>query len=80
MMYTYLFLQDIGSNCGGSVSVRGVEEKNRQIILQTHNSLRSILALGQESRGDPGPQPHAANMQIMVRSSTLVSNNHPGYL
>lgn len=46
--------------------MRGVEDGNRQVILQTHNSLRSILASGQETRGQPGPQPQASNMQILV--------------
>ena len=60
------YQQGIGPKCDGTVSVRGVEDRNRQIILQTHNNLRSIVASGQESRGRPGPQPQASNMQIMV--------------
>ena len=55
-----------GEKCDGSVSRRGVENKNRQVILEAHNALRSIVASGRESRGKPGPQPQASNMQIMV--------------
>lgn len=75
--------QSDGEQCGSSVSRRGVEDKNRQVILDAHNALRSIVASGQESRGRPGPQPQASNMQIMVgwhthtHGSHVVSNNLP---
>lgn len=62
----WLYEKSDGEKCDGSVSRRGVENKNRQVILEAHNALRSIVASGQEFRGQPGPQPQASNMQIMV--------------
>nr|CAH0104826.1 unnamed protein product [Daphnia galeata] len=64
--HTLCRFQSDGEKCDGSVSRRGVENKNRQVILEAHNALRSIVASGQESRGQPGPQPQASNMQIMT--------------
>jgi len=58
----------LGDSCGDSVTVRGVDERQRQSILQAHNALRSLVASGAELRGRPGPQPAASNMQVMVRS------------
>ena len=65
-LWLLLYKKSDGEKCDGSVSRRGVENKNRQVILEAHNALRSIVASGQESRGQPGPQPQASNMQIMV--------------
>jgi hypothetical protein len=36
------------------------------LILNTHNSYRSKVAKGLETRGNPGPQPAAANMRKVV--------------
>ena len=44
----------------------GLDDKGKRMILHTHNLLRSIVASGSEIRGQPGPQPPAANMQLMV--------------
>lgn len=49
---------------------RGVDEKSKQMILHIHNTLRSLVAFGKEIRGQPGPQPRAANMQLMVINET----------
>ena len=48
-------------------------EKEKKIILDIHNKLRSRIAGGGERRGQPGPQPGASNMKIMV--STFYKNN-----
>ncbi|XP_057366182.1 peptidase inhibitor 16-like [Daphnia carinata] len=66
------FLSD-GAKCDGTVSTRGLDRNNRQMILQTHNTLRSIVASGQESRGQPGPQPQASNMQMMMWDEELAA-------
>ncbi|XP_046655340.1 uncharacterized protein LOC124348961 isoform X2 [Daphnia pulicaria] len=71
--HTLCRFQSDGEQCGSSVSRRGVEDKNRQVILDAHNALRSIVASGQESRGRPGPQPQASNMQIMTWDEELAT-------
>ena len=40
---------------------------DKTVILQVHNSLRRKVANGLETRGNPGPQPAAANMRELVR-------------
>ena len=54
-----------GAKCQ-SLTAQGVDDGLRQVILQAHNSLRSLIASGQETGGRPGPQPPASNMQFMV--------------
>ena len=39
---------------------------DKTVILQVHNSLRRKVANGLETRGNPGPQPAAANMRELV--------------
>ena len=58
-------MQTVSEKCA-SMSGRGIDERNRLLILQGHNSLRAILASGKEMQGLPGPQPAASNMQVMV--------------
>jgi len=36
-------------------------------IIDAHNEYRSKVALGNELRGNPGPQPKAANMNFVVK-------------
>lgn len=50
----------------GSVTTRGLEADEKRLALDLHNALRAKLARGEEIRGHPGPQPHAANMMQMV--------------
>uniref|UniRef100_A0A0N8B0Y2 Venom allergen n=1 Tax=Daphnia magna TaxID=35525 RepID=A0A0N8B0Y2_9CRUS len=71
--HTMCRFQNDGPKCDGTVSTRGVDRSNRQVILQTHNTLRSIVASGQESRGQPGPQPRASNMQMMTWDDELAT-------
>nr|CAD7395310.1 unnamed protein product [Timema poppensis] len=42
---------------------RGFSQTEKNAIVNEHNRLRNIVALGKESRGNPGPQPSAANMR-----------------
>jgi hypothetical protein len=39
---------------------------DKQTIVDLHNNLRRQVAQGTESRGNPGPQPSAANMRKIV--------------
>ncbi|CAG0896155.1 unnamed protein product [Darwinula stevensoni] len=58
-------------NCG-SVDGFGVSDE-KSIIVDAHNRLRTKVATGQETQGNPGPQPSASNMRRMVhaRNGTL---------
>jgi len=56
----------LGKACGKTVPSRGVSEQDAAVIVATHNQQRSTVALGNERRGTPGPQPKAANMMEMV--------------
>ncbi len=40
---------------------------DKNLIVFIHNNLRRKVAKGLEFRGNPGPQPAAANMREMVR-------------
>nr|CAD7256847.1 unnamed protein product [Timema shepardi] len=57
------------NNCNEGVAAacntpfsRGFNQTEKDAIVNEHNRLRNIVALGKESRGSPGPQPSAANM------------------
>ena len=67
-----IYLQGIGKKCGGQSLKRGVSTKEQEIILNIHNVYRSQIAMGQEGRGRPGPQPPAANMRQMVMSTSII--------
>lgn len=53
------------------VKETGITDKERDLILSLHNELRALVAQGNESRGDPGPQPEAANMHQLVWNDEL---------
>ena len=67
-----MYVQGLGKKCGGQSLKRGVSTKEQEIILNIHNVFRSQIAMGQEGRGRPGPQPSAANMRQMVRSTSII--------
>ena len=48
-----------------------VSDADKLTILQTHNSLRSRVAMGLETRGMSGPQPPAANMRQLTWDAEL---------
>nr|CAD7256849.1 unnamed protein product [Timema shepardi] len=50
---------------------RGFSQTEKDDIVNEHNRLRNIVALGEESRGNPGPQPSAANMRKMSWNEEL---------
>lgn len=41
-------------------------QEERELVLMLHNERRAFIANGKELRGDPGPQPPAANMMELV--------------
>ncbi len=43
----------------------------RRLVVDLHNQLRSKVAQGQEGRGQPGPQPPAANMMELTWDEEL---------
>lgn len=51
-----------GPACGGAVLDRGLLPEEAEEIVRVHNELRSTIARGLETRGNPGPQPPAADM------------------
>lgn len=68
----------IGKACGQRVPVRGVTEEAAAVIVAQHNQLRARVALGQETKGAPGPQPRAANMLQMGwdEELSLIAQRH----
>ncbi|XP_045614786.2 CRISP/Allergen/PR-1 isoform X2 [Procambarus clarkii] len=57
------------TTCG--IKHRGVTEAEKTKILQAHNHYRAKVAWGKEERGNPGPQPPAANMKELIWSDEL---------
>ncbi|XP_068225153.1 uncharacterized protein [Palaemon carinicauda] len=49
----------------------GIHPPQREEILQIHNRLRSHIASGKETRGNPGPQPSATSMLELQWDSEL---------
>ncbi|XP_069982066.1 venom allergen 5.01-like [Penaeus vannamei] len=49
----------------------GLTETEITNILSAHNNYRALVARGEESRGNPGPQPSAANINELVWSDEL---------
>jgi len=47
-----------------------LDKKDIEIVLDSHNSYRVLIANGKESRGNPGPQPAARTMMELVEKST----------
>nr|XP_053651842.1 venom allergen 3 homolog [Cherax quadricarinatus] len=55
----------LGANAACSITRTGVSLEEKEEILWLHNTFRAKVASGREHRGDPGPQPQAANMYIL---------------
>ncbi|XP_076241858.1 venom allergen 3-like [Calliopsis andreniformis] len=56
--------------CGQVFSV-GLTNEEKNTIVNLHNQLRQRVASGKETRGNPGPQPPAANMQTLTWDDEL---------
>lgn len=46
-----------------------LDEDDIEIVLDSHNLYRVVIANGKESRGNPGPQPAASAMMELVEKS-----------
>ena len=56
-----------GSACKYSVATNiRISKEDQETIVKIHNDLRRKVAKGEETRGDPGPQPSASNMRELV--------------
>jgi hypothetical protein len=58
--------QGLGSKCGQPIYSGVTNNSDKQKIVDAHNTLRRKVAKGQETQGNPGPQPSAANMKKIV--------------
>jgi hypothetical protein len=63
--------QTLGASCLAPTFTGVTSDADKQAILDAHNNLRRKIAKGQETRGNPGSQPTAANMKKIVSSSEL---------
>ncbi|PSN30559.1 hypothetical protein C0J52_23206 [Blattella germanica] len=69
--HTMCIYPEVGEACG-EVHTRGVtSDAEIQEILEQHNKYRSKVALGHATRGNPGPQPSAANMNQLTYDDRL---------
>lgn len=64
--------KEISQTCGKD-SVSGVNATEAQEIVNFHNFFRAKIAQGMETRGTPGPQPSAANMNAFVWDNDLAN-------
>ncbi|PSN29619.1 Venom allergen 5 [Blattella germanica] len=69
--HTMCIYPEVGEACG-EVHYRGLaSDAEIQEILEQHNKYRSKVALGHATRGNPGPQPSAANMNQLTYDDRL---------
>jgi len=61
--------QGYGTNCAKPMSSGVTSVEDKQAVVDAHNDLRRQVAQGDEERGNPGPQPSAANMREIVSIS-----------
>lgn len=54
----------VGKACKGYISVKFTLNE-QQVLVDAHNTLRNIVANGDEKRGSWGSQPSASNMRAM---------------
>lgn len=59
------------STCGQSPRI-GLTNDERQALVNRHNIYRRKVAAGQETRGNPGPQPAARSIPDLVRRNILL--------
>ena len=68
-LHTFMcfYVQGYGPQCGSPSGLgRGISQNDIKEILHVHNKWRAKIANGFVTRGRPGPQPPAANMEKMV--------------
>ena len=71
----FLLVQGYGPQCGSPKGLsRGVSENEMREILRVHNQWRAKIANGQVTRGRPGPQPPAADMEQMVILNSIYNS------
>nr|Q7Z156.2 RecName: Full=Venom allergen 5; AltName: Full=Allergen Pol s V; AltName: Full=Antigen 5; Short=Ag5; AltName: Full=Cysteine-rich venom protein; Short=CRVP; AltName: Allergen=Pol s 5 [Polybia scutellaris rioplatensis] len=59
-------------NCNKvSITSVGVTEEEKKLIVDEHNRFRQKVAQGLETRGNPGPQPAASDMNNLVWNDEL---------
>ncbi|EZA55693.1 Venom allergen [Ooceraea biroi] len=61
-----------GPNCQQAHDA-GLTNSEKDLIVRKHNELRQRVASGQETRGSPGPQPPASNMQDLTWDDELAT-------
>ncbi|XP_053651802.1 uncharacterized protein [Cherax quadricarinatus] len=59
------------NNTKCNIQKRGVSLQEKKQILMLHNTHRAKVARGDEQLGNPGPQPPAANMGVLVWNDEL---------
>ena len=63
-----------GSDCKYSIAKNiKISKEDQETIVNKHNELRRKVAKGEETRGEPGPQPSASNMRELVRFTNYLS-------
>ena len=69
---SFVFLQDFGENCGQTGPLyHGLTEDEKDMIVYMHNTYRSKVARGLETKGHPGPQKTASNMLELTWDNEL---------
>nr|CAD7425472.1 unnamed protein product [Timema monikensis] len=62
----------VSERCGKLIK-QGLDQSEKNSIVDTHNMLRNKVALGEEKKGRPGPQPPAANMMKLSWDEELAT-------
>ena len=66
------FLQDFGVNCGQTGPLyHGLTEDEKNMVVFMHNTYRSKVARGLETKGHPGPQKTASDMLELTWDNEL---------
>ena len=66
-----LYQNTINEERCGQVLKRGLTDEERIRVTRLHNERRAFIANGLEQRGNPGPQPSAANMMELTYDEEL---------
>ncbi|XP_023715531.1 venom allergen 3 [Cryptotermes secundus] len=71
--HTMCIYPETGLRCYQEVVYSIHDDAIKAHIVEQHNKLRNVVALGQETRGAPGPQPPAANLKKMTWDDELAA-------